>query len=73
MSPQVKDARSKERRVVDVYRTGFAMLSEASLGAMGDDDALLNQKFRRFDFYVHTPEVRQGTPTRPTHAHAPST
>jgi hypothetical protein len=57
----VKDARSKERRVVDVYRTGFAMLSEGSLGAMGDDDALLNQKFRRFDFYVHTPEVRQGT------------
>jgi hypothetical protein len=67
----VKDARSKERRVVDVYRTGFAMLSEASLGAMGDDDTLLNQKFRRFDFYVHTPEVRQGTPTRPIHAHAP--
>lgn len=68
--------RTKEKRVVDLYRVGFALLAEQQhLGAgggvqyLGDDDPLLAQKFRRFEFWLQGADVRQ-TPT--THSSTPA-
>lgn len=65
LMPEVRDRKTKERRVLDIYSKGFLLLQEpqaASVRAIGEDDAMANVKFRRFEYWLEndvTEDVQQ--------------
>ena len=59
LMPEVRDRKTKERRVLDIYTKGFMLLQEpqaASVRAIGEDDAMANVKFRRFEYWLDNDE-----------------